>query len=459
VFDVLIVVAAATGAYLLRERGVAGASSTGTIGGADPLIAAVPALAGLAVGLAAVRLVSLPLRILSAISAAGRGLVGMLAFRRASGGGTTGPLLIVLLVVASIGTFASTALVHLDRAGAASSWQAVGAPFRVASTAGALPHALDPAKLPGVRSFAADFQALVAFGTSRIRVQLNAVDAGAYDAIVRSGPGDPHLPPEMLGPAPSALPVVVSTSLASRPDGVKLGDQFQIAVNGYDLPVRIAAVRDAVAGFTTSGVMAIVSRTQMRELQPALLLAPSVLFLDAPPDAGPAIRDAVAAVTPAANVDSRVALERTFTSSPITAAILAGVIVTSLIAAAYAALAVSSALAMAGAARAGETAKLRTLGLSTRQAVAMTVIEHGPTVLFAFVVGAALGLGLFAMLEPGLGLDVLVGARVNVPLTPEPAQLALTFVAVLMIAAVGIGLAAWMQRRNGPVAALRVGAE
>jgi putative ABC transport system permease protein len=459
VLDALVIGVAATGAYLLRERGVQGASSTGTLSGADPLIAAVPALAGLAVGLAAVRVVPLPLRLLSRLGAAGRGLVAMLAFRRASSGGTIGPLLVVLLVVAAIGTFASATLVHLQRAAVASSWETVGAPFRVLSTTGSLPRALDPATVPGVRSAAGDFQALVAFGPSRLRVQINAVDVPALEAIVRGSPTDPRLPAEMLGPAPSALPVVVSSNLLTRPDGVKLGDTFEIAVDGYDLPVVVAAARDTIAGIPPTSFFALVSRTQIRELQPTLALAPAVLFLDAAPDAAQGIRDAVSAAAPAARVDDRAALERSFTTSPVTAAIFAGVVVSALVAAAYAALAVTAALAIAGAARAGETAKLRTLGLSRRQAVAMTVIEHGPTVGVAFVLGVAFALGLFVLLEPGLGIDAIVNSRREVPLTADPEQIALIFGVVLAIATVGIGLAAWLQRRGLAIVTLRRGLE
>jgi hypothetical protein len=66
---------------------------------------------------------------------------------------------------------------------------------------------------------------------------------------------------------------------------------------------------------------------------------------------------------------------------------------------------------------------------------------------------------LFALLEPGLGIDTLVGSQVATPLTADPRQLAIIFVGVLVIAAIGIGLAAWMERRGAPIAALRRGFE
>jgi len=63
------------------------------LSGAGPLIAAVPALAAIAAGLAAVRLVPLPLRLLGRVAASGRGLVPVLALRRAVQGGTTAAVL------------------------------------------------------------------------------------------------------------------------------------------------------------------------------------------------------------------------------------------------------------------------------------------------------------------------------------------------------------------------------
>ena len=167
----------------------------------------------------------------------------------------------------------------------------------------------------------------------------------------------------------------------------------------------------------------------------------------------------ISAIAPGATIDSRATFAQAFTDSPVTAAIVAGIAIAVLVAAFYAALAVAAALALAGAARATEVAHLRTLGLSRGDAVRLVVIEHGPTVILAFVAGVALGLGLFVLLEPGLGLDAIVGSRIAVPLSADPRQLALIFAGILVIAAIGIGLAAWMQRRGVAVTALRRGFE
>ena len=179
--------------------------------------------------------------------------------------------------------------------------------------------------------------------------------------------------------------------------------------------------------------------------------------MDAPDSTLPAIRAAVDQTVVRGDAGEPPAFAAGFTDSPVTAAIVAGIAAAAIIAAAYAGLAVTAALALAGAARASEVAHLRMIGLSKREALGLAIVEHGPTVLLAFVAGIAFGLGLFIVIEPGLGLDDLVGSRLAVPPGADPAHLAVIFAGVIAIAAVGIGLAAWMQTRGSAVATLRRG--
>ncbi|HET7472634.1 MAG TPA: FtsX-like permease family protein [Candidatus Limnocylindrales bacterium] len=460
-FDLLVIVLAAGGAYLLRERGVRGSSSTGTLTGADPLIAAVPALAGIAAGLTAIRLVPIPLRAIGALARRGRGLIPMLALRRATQGGTTAAVLVVLLAAASIGAFSSAALVHLDRASNAAAWHAIGAPIRVTSAVGSLPTSIDPAKLPGVRTASALFSAFIQVGPRNVRVQLVAVDLPEYEAITTGTPADPAAPPEMLAAAPpgGVVPVLASASIVGRSDGVQIGQQLEIIAEGYHYPIKVVAARDTFPTYGADALFLLASRAQLKALHPDAPLAPTTMFLDAPDDQAAAITTAVTRRATSATVATRTAFASAFTDSPVTAAIVVGIAVAAIVAAVYAALAVTAALALAGASRATESAHLRMIGLSRRDALGLALIEHGPTVLLAFGAGVALGLGLFALLEPGLGIDAIVGSTFDVPLTADPQQLGLTFVVVLAIAIVGIGLAAWMQRRGSAVLALRRGFE
>jgi putative ABC transport system permease protein len=460
VLDVVVIAAAALGAWLLRERGVRGASSTGTLSVADPLIAAVPVLIGIAVGLTLIRLLPLPLRVLGRVAGRGPGLVPLLALRRAIHGGTTGAVLIVLLVTASIGAFSGAALSHLERAGAAESWQTVGAPFRVVTT-GSFPRTFQPDKLPGVTATAGMFKVTTPVGPRSIRITFAAVDLAAYQGIVAGSPADLLTPPEMLTPAPpdGVIPLLVSPELAERVGGLAIGATSEILIAGLKYLVRPVALRTSIPTVAPGGAFALASRQQLQAIHPAASVPTTTLFLDAPDTSDAAIRDAVAALGAGTTFESRSAVSRAFDESPVTAAIATGIGLAALVTALYAALAVSAALALAGAARATEVAHLRMIGLSRRDALGLAIVEHGPTVLLAFVAGVALGLGLFIVLQPGLGLDALVGSTVDVPMAADPRQLALIGGGILAIAVVGIGLAAWTQRRGVAVAALRRGLE
>ena len=129
------------------------------------------------------------------------------------------------------------------------------------------------------------------------------------------------------------------------------------------------------------------------------------------------------------------------------------------IAVAYAALAVILSLLWSGAARARETAHLRTLGIARRQITALTIIEHGPLVLIAVIAGLLLGVAVAWVVLPGLGLSSFTGADVDPALTVDIGQLAVLTGALVVIVAIGVALAAWVQRRTDPAAAVREGLE
>jgi putative ABC transport system permease protein len=461
VLDGVLIVLAIVAAWLLRERGIRGASSTGTLAAADPLVAAVPVLVGVAVGLVLVRLAPIPLMLLGRIAARGRGLVPVLAMRHAAQGGTTTAVLIVLLLAASIGAFSTATLVHMDRAGAASSWQEIGAPFRITSFTGPLPLTMDVSKMPGVRASALVFEGNVPMGDDRTRVNLVAVDLPAYEQITAGTPGDLQPPPEMLvdRPAGDVIPILVPPSLANRPDGVPVGSTFPVAVDGYRYQMQVVGTRPGFPTVDPGSTFAIASRSQLKAVHPEPILGPSVAFVDAAESDGPALRAAVAAATPVGIVESRLQFEQAFTDSPVTAAIQAGILVAAVIAGLYAAVAVAAALALSGASRASEVARLRTMGLSRRDGLGLSVLEHGPIVLIAGLGGIALGLGTFVLVEPGLGLDGLIGSAVEVPFGVDPRQMLAILGLVLAVAVVGVLLATWTGRRSAPIRALREGAD
>jgi putative ABC transport system permease protein len=459
----LVVVLAIGGAVLFRERGVAGASSADALAGADPFIAAVPALAGIAAGIVAVRLLPLPMLLLSTIAAIRRDLVPVLALRRVTRGGTGGAVLIVLLATATIGTFSAATLVHLDRAAEAVAWQEIGAPYRIGG-GGPLPLSFDPSTLPGVEASAGATLIPSVLATRYLPLTLVALDAADYETVVGGTPGDPQLPAAIrsrtIAPG-QPIPAIVTPQLAESSDGNHgVGGTFSIVVEGYPLTFTIVEVRDAFPSFEAGKIFAIVSRDQLRSLRSGGgLRSATTYFLRAPDDAATALRQAVASRVSGFTVDGRAERSEAIHSSPVVRALVGGVAAAALVAFAYAALAVSAALALAGAARAIEVAHLRTLGLTRREALGLLIVEHGPTIVIAFVAGVGLGLGLFAMLREGLGLGALTGAESDVSVGIEPAQLLVVLIAIGLIVAVGIALGAALQRNATPAAAVRRGFE
>ena len=457
----LVVGLAVAGAYLLRQRGLQGASSTADLGGADPLIAVVPALAGIAAGIVAVRLLPVPMFVLSRVAAFRRDLVPVLALRRVTRGGTSGPVLIVLMAVATIGTFAGSTLLHLDRAAEAVAWEEIGAPYRVTAPARApLERTMDATAWPGVQLVAAQTEISAVVATRFLPLQLVAIEAAKYEQVTAATGGDARFPAEMLGPSEQPLPAIVSPEVTTGSNGVGLGGQFDLAIEGYRVTFRVVEVRDSFPGMAPGQPFVVASRDQIRALHGGTGLVPTTaLYLRAPDSAAADLRKALRHDDPTATLQSRAERTATIQTAPIVRALVGGVAAAALVAFAYAALAVSAALALAGAARAIEVAHLRTLGLTRREALGLVVVEHGPTIVVAFGAGVALGLGLFGLLREGLGLSALVGSDVDISIAIEPLQLAAVLVSIVIIVGLGIGLGTALQRSAAPAAAVRRGFE
>jgi putative ABC transport system permease protein len=455
VLEGLIVVLAIGGAYLLRERGLNAVSSAGAVRGFDPLIAAVPVLVGVAAGIVVVRLYPVALRGVAAVARRGRGLVLMLAARRATEGGASSAVLLVLLATATVAAFAAASLDSLDRGAETAAWQSVGGSYRLQAPSGALPADLDAAALPGVAIVAGVFEGSAPIGPSGPQSLFAIADAGPMATALAGTPADPHFPDGFATPGAGAIPVIISTELAQAPRGVKLGEQFQASVEGFNLTYRVAEVRDGFAGLPRGRPWVLAPREGFVAQAPGARLVPIWTMVDAPSTTPDALRAAVTAMSPSVDTTSQAEEATALRTAPVTQAVRGLILAAALVTAAYAALGVAAALALSGIDRTVEIARLRTLGLTGRQAVGLAVAEHGPTTVTGFVVGGLLGVALFALLRSALGLAGLVGSPVDVPVVLEPGPLLLIFIGMIAVVAIGLGLGAALQRRVAPTAALR----
>lgn len=455
VLEGAVVGVAVLGVVLLRQRGVLGGSSAGSLAAADPFIAAVPVLVGIAAGLLAIRLIPIPMIGLSRVAAWRRDLVPVLAFRKMTRSGSGIPVLIVLLAIASFGAFASATLVHLDRAAETVGWQQVGAPFRVTPPATRLPSDLDATALPGVEAASPVFQVTAASGVTPVEVI--GLDSDAYQQVVRDTPLATVLPADALASSDSPVAALVSTGLTQGPDGLTLGQPTELIVDGHRVPLRPVAVSDAFPTVPVGSAFVVVDRAALQATRPDDPLPTTSILLRADDSAAPGLRQALATAAPGASVTQRSAESARLRTSPVVVAVVIGVGTAAILTALYAALALTAALVMAGAGQADEVAHLRTLGLTRRQASGLLVAEHGPVVVAAIAIGLVLGLGLFVLLQPGLGLAAIIGSGVPVPLAVAPGQLAAVVAGLVTIVIVGIGLGAALQRRADAATAVRRG--
>ena len=486
-FEGLAVGLAIGGIVLLRQRGLAGGSAAGHLAGVDPFLAAVPALVGLAVGIVTIRLYPYPVRAAGWVAGGGRGLVPALGLRRAERQVGTGHLpLIVLLLTVAIGTFSSTMLATIDRGQLGESWQAVGAAYRIRGDS--LPSGFDVSDVPGVVAVAGAHEADASVGIGgRGQVPVIAIDAADYERVTAGTPAETIFPasfsqevhpyctgdlsteeaqalgddtPECPGTSAAPIPAIVSRSLAresTTPLGV--GDTFQLTFVARFATFEVVQLRDDFAGQPAGAGFVVVPRDLVLTSIGDRQLPTTTLFVDAPPSATDALRERVVASGSNATLDSQAELVTSLRGRPLVDAVSAGFLIAMAIAVGFAALAVILSLLLSGAARARETAHLRTLGIARPQITALTIIEHGPLVIVAVVAGLLLGVAVAWVVLPGLGLSSFTGAEVEPALTIDIGQLAILTGALVVIVAIGVALAAWVQRRTDPAAAVREGLE
>ena len=462
--EALVVLLAAGGAILLRQRGLAGGSAAGSLAGVDPLLAAVPALIGLAVGLIAVRLYPFPIRAAGWVAESWRGMVPAFGLRRAARTGDVGSLpLVVLLVTVAIGAFSSTIVLTVDRGQAAAAWQAVGADLAIEPGTRPFPSDFDVGALPGVEAAARMHVDVASLGgRAGARVQLHALETGPYEDVSIGTGADPRMPAAMTStPDPDQpIPAILSDAAASAgPRPVRSGDEIEVVVSARAATLRIIEIRDRFPGVAPDLPWLVVPLESLRAAIGNRAFTPSVIFVRAPGVAAAELQPVVDDLLTGTHVTGRAEALEELRADPLVRGVGAGFVLALLVAIGYAALATTAALVLEAAVRARETAHLRTLGMAPRAVLALALVEHGPAVLAATIIGVALGIGVAWFIAPGLDLAGLIGSPVGVALIVDWASVGLLLLALVLVLLVAIGLSTWIGRRTSLAGATRQGIE
>lgn len=455
VFDGLLVAIAVVGVMLLRSRGVLSG------GPVDPYMAAVPALAGLAVAVATLRLYPLPIRLLSWLAARGRGIAAPLALRTAARDTSAAQLpLLVLILATAMGVFSSAVLVTIESGQRASSYQQVGADYRVdAGLADIIPAELNVAGLPGLEAEARVFEVEGLFRGGQVRrasATLHAPDVPSYAAVLAGTPADPRFPAAFVdgswtgGQAGTELipvPAIVSADIATS-SGLGVGDTFELSIPGGRATYRIVEVRQTFPGMLRVPNLIVVPYAAIEAAYPTRPLSPTALFVRGS-DAGEAtLREHVAPYERRLSMTSRPEVLRVLHDVPLSAAVTDGLGLALLVTLSYSALALACGLILALASRRRDMALLRTMGLRARQVMTLVLLEHGPVLLVALGVGIVLGVALSLLVLPGLQLDVFTGPGVPVTLHLEPVHLLAVGVVPVLIVAGAVLAGAWVVQRG-----------
>ncbi len=134
VVEGLIVLAAIGGLVLFRRRGLEAGSLSNPDQGFDPFLTSVPILLTLAMGVVLLRLYPLPVRLAGWFGSLRRGAVIFVGFRRIIQQPLAARLpLVVMLVATGLAVFSSVVLFSITEGQQNSTWQEVGADYRLQS--------------------------------------------------------------------------------------------------------------------------------------------------------------------------------------------------------------------------------------------------------------------------------------------------------------------------------------
>lgn len=461
------VLLAVGGVVLLRQRGLA--IDEGQVTRFDPLLSATPALAGVAMGIVAMRLYPLPIRALGWIAARRRDLVPVLGLRTIGRHPSAANLpLLVLMLTAAFGSFASVVTSTVDRGQLVASWENLGADYRIDRVGGGpVASRVDPTEVDGVEAVAGVYvdprANFASVPNQRSSILLYGLDADAYRDLTAGAPIDPGLPSTLLNPEPalgtpeSPIPAILSRRLPAASQPVLRGGTFEVEVAGQVMTFVDVQERTEFPGIDGGVPFVIAPLDLLESAYEYQTLEANTLLLRASADARDELRALVNERVGLGTVTSRHDAYRTLQEAPLVSAVVIGFRGALVVAAAYTALATMGALTLSAAARTRDLAFLRTLGLSARQSLELTVMEHGPPVLIALLPGVALGVLVALLLSPALGLSAFAGTERAIALTVDWGAVAIMSGALLAVVSAAIAISTWMARRARAADALRIG--
>jgi putative ABC transport system permease protein len=261
-----------------------------------------------------------------------------------------------------------------------------------------------------------------------------------------------------IGTAKQPIPAIVSRRWVTQ-SSPKNGDVFSITFGKVTVSFVIVEIRDQVQGLTSGGAFMVVPLGSLQTAITAVDAAPTLMYVRAPASAKQAINASIAAQFAPVILHSRADDYAAVHDSPLIAGAARGFEIGIALAAAYSALAVMIALALTSRARIRDLTYLRTLGLSKRQVLNLTITEQAPPVMIALIIGTGLGVVVARLIKPGLDLTAFTGPDIPVPLVIDWLTIVLLIVAIVVAVAAAIGVVSASAQRANVSGVLRIGDE
>ncbi|MEU3936865.1 ABC transporter permease [Streptomyces sp. NPDC029044] len=451
VVELTLLVLAAGSVLTLRRRGPAGDG--------DLLVSAAPVLVALVAALVLVRLYPLPLRWAAGPAGRLRGVVGFLSLARAGrspAAVATLPLL-ALLTALTTAAFGGSVLAGVADARDRAALLETGADALIATADGsALPAGLarsvgDVAGVRQVTAVGVEFASEGASDEAR-SLTVAGVEPESYGELAgRMGLGG--FDAGRLRMRDGVLDAVASPEVAER-----LGRApHRIVTDAGPLTVRITAVRPRTPAVPEGEFLLVDAAGLKGSAGPSMLLAAGA-GLDTK-----ALRAAVRGAGSGLSVSLRSEARAALSDAPLQAgaeriylwAVAAG--------AGYAVLALVLGLVRSAPERAALLARLRTLGMTTRQGRRLLSLEALPQTLLAAGGGMAVGWATVGLLAPGIDLDRLALADASGVTPPDAVlrtdlwSLALPAAGAMLLAGAVAVAQAWWAGRRTPISHLRAG--
>lgn len=468
VAEILVIVIALGATVLLRRRGQIDTRTELTF---DPLLAATPALLGLAAGLVTLRIYPLLVGFASRLVSKGKGLVSFVGLRRILQQPAVArvPLLVVLMAVA-VAVLSQMVRSSIEEGQQASAWQAVGADYSALSIGlgAALPRTLDLSDIDSVQTIAEAirFPRARSDESQSRPFEYLAIDAVAYEQIVSGTIADPDIPEFMFvdrgedsGTSQSPMPVVVSAR--GWPNGriPIVGDVFTLDLDALKPVVVVEAVRERWPGVSNDLPFVISDIRPIDALSQPRLIGRTELYLAAPESAGWEIAESIDHQTNSVRFNSRYETLSDLSDPPLVKSVDVGLIATAALSITFAAIAAVSSLALSAAVRRRDLGYLRTMGLESNQATIITIIEQLPMLLVGVGIGAVLGAGMVIVLQPAITLDAFTGGLVPATIQYDWVTIAVSALVLVVILSIAIVIFVAISGRDDLGKLLKVGEE